>query len=299
MTRRWGGVVLLVVAMLGALIITRLDGVRVAGTATVPPGAGAPSVGECAVRFTEPSATTPVPASPDPGADKEAAPQVGEVPASGVRFGACTGEHIGEVVAYRTMPQRALTEADRAADVRWCRSIASDYQAHARWRVRDAASGIWTPSTGQQFTAVLSDVLSESDQPRWSACMVGAFGHEPYAGSYLQSFAVGAPPAPFGRCQMNGARAREVSCTTPHDAQEFGVGSGAPMPAREAVAACRELISEMTGLAEVTADGVLRTEVVGGGARSAEPVRCRVSVVGPARLTATLIGVGGGPLPLS
>ncbi|MGS0687004.1 hypothetical protein ACVBEQ_17990 [Nakamurella sp. GG22] len=297
MTRRVGGIALLIVALLGTLIITRLDGVRVAGTAIAPPGVGAPSVGDCAVRFVGPAPTTPAQVR-DPRAPGAPADEVSTILESGVRFGACTGEHVGEVVAYRTMPRQALTEVDRAADVQWCRSVAGDYQAHARWRVRDAASGVWIPLTGQQFTTVLSDVFPVSDEPRWSACMVGATGNEAYTGSYLQSFAVGMAPAPFGRCMTDGERARDVSCTAPHDAQEFGVGSGAPMSAREAVAACRELIAAMTGMADITAAGRLRTELVGGGTRSADPVGCRVSVVGPAQLTATLIGIGNGGLPL-
>ena len=126
MTRRAGGIAVLIVALLGTLIITRIDGVRVAGTAIAPPDVGAPSVGDCAVRFAGPAPTAAARAETDPRASGAPAFGVSTVQESGVRFGACTGEHVGEVVAYQTRPRQALTDVDRAADVQWCSTVASD-----------------------------------------------------------------------------------------------------------------------------------------------------------------------------
>ena len=57
----------------------------------------------------------------------------------------------------------------------------------------------------------------------------------------------------------------------------------------------------MTGLPDVNAGGVLRIQVVGGGAEAGggERGRCQLIAVGPNRLIGTLIGIGTGTLPLA
>ncbi len=212
-------------------------------------------------------------------------------------FTGCAGDHLGEVVAYRRMAQQRSTDDDRTADIDWCRSVAADHRAHAQWRVSDTAGGRWTPSTGQRFTAVLSAPLGDLDEPRWAACLLLPPDGETYRGSYLRSLAFGPAPAPFGRCFTDTAESL-VSCAQPHTVQEFGRSAGPPSSARVMVAACRELIGAMTGMADPTGGGVLRTAVVGGGSTDGGTASCRVSAVGDRLLTGTLIGIGDAPVPL-
>jgi len=86
------------------------------------------------------------------------------------------------------------------------------------------------------------------------------------------------------------------------------------MTARDAIETCRSLVARMTGMSDITAGARLLLEVVGGstdggggetaaGTRnprhsSAGSASCRLSVIGEARLVATLIGVGDDALPL-
>lgn len=81
--------------------------------------------------------------------------------------------------------------------------------------------------------------------------------------------------------------------------QEFGTSVGPPAGAREVVTACRELIRAMTGMADATGGGMLRTAVVGGGSADGGATSCRLSVVGDRLLIGTLIGIGTAPVPLA
>ncbi len=317
--RRAIGVAVLILSVVAAAVVARLDGTRVAGRAIAPPGLTAPDVGDCVASFPDP-AQAPAPGDIARGATDPTdsviprpLPQVGVVEETGVTFSGCTGDHLGEVVAYRRMAAQRQNDADRIADIDWCRSVAGDYRAHLQWRVADAAGGIWQPSTGQRFTAVLSAPFVDPAEPRWSACLLLPPAGETYRGSYILSLALGPAPAPFGRCLQGSAE--PASCAGPHTSQEFGTGSEPPPNARHGVASCRELIGAMTGMAELTAGGRLRTELIvaspagggssaAGGAASDDPAAsgassCRLSVVGSQVLTASLIGIGDAPVPLS
>jgi hypothetical protein len=291
-----------VVAVLAALVASRVGGTRIAGRAIAPAGLGAPSVGECVRSFTDPAAAAPpvqeFDAARDPrtSAGRAALPAVGVVGEPDVTFTDCSGNHLAEVVAYRRMPRQVASDADRGADVDWCRSVARDYLAHVQWWVNDAAGGTWLASTGQRFTAVLSAPFILADEPRWSACLVLPPAGESYRGSYLRSLAFEPAPAPFGRCFDRVLPRVPVSCAQPHNVQEFGVSSGRPTVAEESAARCRDLIEAMTGMDDISEGGRLRVDVYSeaapGGATS-----CRLSVVGDGRLTGTLIGIGTAPLP--
>ncbi len=276
-TRRAVGIAVVLLAVLAVVVAARLDGSRVAGRAIAPPGLSAPDVGDCVASFADPAqaAVGPDIAGGTGVAEGTAAPRrlpdVGVIEESGVTFTGCAGDHLGEVVAYRRMALQQQGDADRTADIDWCRSVAADYRAHLQWRVNDASGGLWLPSTGQRFTAVLSAPFVDPQEPRWSACLVLPPDGERYRGSYLRSLAVGPAPAPFGRCLTGTPTERPVSCTALHTGQEFGVTSG-PVPAgRSGIASCRALIAAMSGLRDITAGGRLRTELVSGATSPVAP----------------------------
>ena len=303
MTRRAAGVALLVVALLAVVVVARIGGTRVAGRAIAPPGLSAPTVGDCVAGFADPAHAAPtaetsqVPTTSASPSAPRPLPDVGVVDEAGVTFSGCAGGHLGEVIAYRRMAQQWQADADRSADIDWCRSVAGDYRAHLQWRVSDAAGGLWSPSTGQRFTAVLSAPFVDPQEPRWSACLVLPPAGEKYAGSYVRSLAFGPAPAPFGRCFTDAPAELPASCAEPHTGQEFGISSGPPATARAGVASCRELIGAMTGMSDPTGGGSLRTEVVGSTATGSSS--CRLAAVGNRRLTGTLIGIGDAPVPLT
>ncbi len=293
---------MLVIALLAVVVAARVDGTRVAGTAIAPPGLRAPHVGDCVAAFANlrqvvPALETPVPAVASDDSTELPPPAVGIVDETGVTFAECTGDHLGEVVAYRRMSQQWASDADRRGDIDWCRSVAADYRAHLQWRVSDAAGSLWGPSTGQRFAVVLSAPFVDPAEPRWSACLVLPPDGETYRGSYLRSLAYGPAPAPFGRCFTDDPVESPTSCAGLHRGQEFGVSSGPPPVTRNGIVRCRELIGAMTGMADLTGGGRLRTELVDGGTAANGAISCRLTAVGTYRLTGNLIGIGSGRLP--
>jgi hypothetical protein len=304
-SRRVAGAGLLVVALVGLLVINGLRGVRVAGTAIAPPGRSAPAVGDCLIQLRTASLT-------GPAAGRPASEPVIGISEDAVSFARCgSADQLGEVVGYQQYPQQS---AATDTDIGWCQQISDDYRAHQVYRFKDAAGGLWEPSTGQRYVAVLSRPNADQHEPRWVACAVLAPYVESYRGSYLRSLADAPAPPPFGLCLTGGEAPRWVSCLTGHRTQELGTGTGQPMTARAGIAACQTLIASMTGLPDITAGGRLRVEVVGGSPPPAElatgaepgpstrgsagPGSCRLSVLGQQQLVGTLIGVGTGALPI-
>lgn len=306
-TRRLAGAALLVVALLGSVVVGGLRGVRIAGTAMAPPGLSAPAVGECLLHLRDTSVAGP----PD---NRPSTQPVAGVSEDAVTFAGCgQSGHLGEVVGYQQYPQQS---AATAADISWCQRVSDDYRAHQRYRFEDATSGLWEPSTGQRFLAVLSRPNADQIEPRWAACVVLAPNLESYRGSFLRSLADAPAPPPFGLCLAGISTQHWVSCEDRHQTQEFGSATGQKMTARSAVAACQMLISAMTGLSDITAGGQLRVEVVGGSPIGTAPATgdaepdgstgglvgpgsCRLSILGAPQLVGTLIGVGGGALPVA
>lgn len=298
--RRLGGVILLVAVLLGSLLFARIGGVPIAGNAIAVPGAGVPRVGDCLREISGP-VTVPSNGAPPPTGS------VGIVGESSVTFSECGEQHVGEVVAFRMTPGSTATGA--AGSV-WCTDVAQGYQSSVVWRIYGAPADLWNPVSNHEFIAI----LSATPEYPWAACAVLAPGMERYSGSYVESLpGFLPPPAPFGSCRTTSETSESwVPCTSPHRVQEFGVAVKAGMSSRDGVAACKELIEAMTGLPDVNAGGVLKIQVVGGGANiggadsnvpSAEAEaghgRCRLIAVGPNQLIGTLIGIGTGKLPLA
>jgi hypothetical protein len=296
--RRLGGVLLLIAAVLGSLLLTRIGGVRIGGSAIAVPGAAEPRPGDCLREVSGPlvDSSRGVFVEPPPAS-------VGE---TSVSFSDCAEEHVGEVVAFRRPPSPSGAVATGDADARWCHDLAMGYRSHSSERLVAASGGLWEPTADHRSIAVVS---AFAEYP-WGACAVLAPGLESYSGSYVQSLAGRPVPAPFGRCRSGDHADRWVSCSSPHPVQQFGVAVRAGMLPRGAVDGCRELVRVMTGMPDVNAGGLLKIQVVGGrstpggnvddSTAEKEPVfaRCRLIAVGPNLLTGSLIGIGTGQLPL-
>jgi hypothetical protein len=303
--RQRAGIGLLVVTVLAALVVARLGGARVAGTATMTPGVKAPVVGECLVSLIDKAIATPAVGRP-------ASQPVSGVSEDKVRFAECTSApRIGEVVGLQRYPHQS---SPVEADIAWCQRVSDDHWAHENYRYREAAAGLWKPSTGQRFVTVHSRPNVDLMEPRWAACVLVAPNVEQYSGSYVRSLADAPAPSPFGLCLAGTANERWVSCADRHRTQELGEGTGAPMTARDAIETCRSLVARMTRMPDITAEGRLLLEVVGGSTdgtggatangtlnprhSSAGSASCRLTVIGEARLVGTLIGVGEDALPI-
>ena len=300
MSRRVVGMAVLCLALLCSVVIAKSGGLRIAGAATLSSGL-VPTVGDCLAAVSGPVATG-VPPSPV---------SIDSIGANAVRFGGCADDHIGEVLAFRPMPDQsggngAASTFSTGSDGEWCQQVAVGYRAQVRYRLRDASIGLWVPVTGQRFVTILSVPSTDPMRPRWAACAVISPGLEAYRGSVIDPMTRDPAPAPFGLCRTGDQTDRWVSCVLPHRTQVFGTAGGQPLSAGQGSSACRALIESMTGMTDLSAGGVLRVVVAGGpgkdgtsGAGSLRSARCGLSVVGDGQLTGTLIGIGARPLPLA
>lgn len=286
--RRPCGVMLLIDALLGSLLIPRVGGMRIVGT--VSPIGTAPQVGACLHAATGSLAAStrggfpPVPLS---------VTSVGETTVS---FSDCSDQHVGEVVAVRLTPRHHSDGTIRdVSDTEWCNSIASSNRTRTIKRFSHSPDDAWKPETSLRFLAILGGYRETS----WAACAVLAPGFELYSGSYISSLEGRPTPAPFGTCRSGRNPDRQVSCTSPHSVQEFAVSAGGSS-STDVVGRCTSLVQAMTGLPDVNADGLFRVQVVHDSPPAGDVYvdRCRLTVVAPHRLIGTMIGVGAGKLPL-
>jgi len=276
--RRLLGAVLVLAVVLGVPIAGRRDGQRVVGTAVLARTVVVPAVGDCLAALTGPTPTL-VPMVVEPSA--------AVVDGSSAMFAGCGGTHLGEVAALRRDPPGPDQATRTSGAARWCTDVGVTYREHLRWQAA-AAGGEWTPAVVQRFLAVVSGPGADG----WAVCVVLAPGLEPYRGSYLGSLADTAAPAPFGSCRSGDLPEQQVSCQLPHREQLLGT---APSGVTPTDAGCRALAARLTAMSDPTGSGRLAVGVVGTGAAAT----CRVRVAGPERLTATLLGLGDAPLPLT
>lgn len=274
--RRLVGVGIVLVVALCVPAAARWNGLPVSGSAVVARTVVVPGVGDCVAALTGP---TP-PLQPLVFGISAAVVDDGSVV-----FSTCVGTHVGEVVAFRRDGAGAGTRAGMAG--KWCTDVAASYREHLRWQVAAVAAGVWSPVMVQRFVAV----IGASGSDRWAVCAVLAPGLERYRGSYLGSMADAAAPPPFGSCRSGEVPDRRVSCETPHGQQVFGTLLPGATPTMDS---CRGLVGRLSAMTDPTGGGRLEVGVADlGGAAT-----CRVRVVGPQRLTGTLLGLGDGPLPL-
>ena len=276
--RRLLGVALVLIVALGLPSVVRWNNRPIVGAAVVARTVVVPGVGDCVGALTGP--TPPL------------LPLVFGISAAVVDetatvFSTCVGTHVGEVVAFRREVPGASDHARSSAAGKWCTDVAAGYREHLRWQVAPVAAGVWSPAVVQRYLAV----LSAPGPDRWAVCAVLAPGLEWYRGSYLRSMADAPAPAPFGSCRSGELPDRRVSCETPHGQQVFGTVMAGATPTMQS---CRDLVARLTAMADPTGGG--RLEV--GLADLGSVATCRVRVVGPQRLTGTLLGLGDAPLPL-
>jgi hypothetical protein len=272
------GLVLLVAVVVPAA--ARWDGLRTAGSAVVARTVVVPGVGDCVAALT--GLTPPL----QPLVFGISAAVVDE---RAVIFAPCVGAHVGEVVASRRDADGVDGGAEERAGAaaRWCTDVAVGYREHLRWRVAAVASGVWSPVVAHRFVAVVSG----SGADRWAVCAVLAPGLERYRGSYVRSMADLPAPAPFGSCRSGEVPDRRVSCQVPHGQQVFGAALPGATPSMDS---CRALVGQLTAMSDPTGDGRLEVGVADLGSAAT----CRVRVLGPQRLTGTLLGLGDRPLPV-
>ncbi|HEY4990870.1 MAG TPA: hypothetical protein VII33_02165 [Nakamurella sp.] len=292
MPRRALGIVLLAIVVVTAVASGRLGGLRVAGEAVALPGLGAPAVGDCVADVHGPvSVGLPTGSITVTTASEKS-----------VHFADCSGSHVGEVVAARTVGQGA----DSLSNDAWCGGVATGLTSSAAGPAQNAPGAPWTPAPGPRFMVILG-ALPGASSFKWAACAVTSPGFEAYHGSFVQSLTDGATPSPFGVCRPGADSLAWASCSGPHPVQEFGTTTALSPDAEQS---CQQLIAHLTGMPDISVGGLLQTDVVGQdgngnangsadgkGDGTSAAASCELSVVGKRVLDGTLIGVGTGPVP--
>ena len=281
-------------------------GRQVAGAAVRAPIPGAPVPGDCLqaplVRNGSPMSFLEFSIAAAPAGP--CVPGIGPGDGSGGGSGGDSSrpatENYGEIVSVTPgvlAPRANIAGRLGSAGPGLCGQGAADYLG---WTAQP-----WTPVLVDAVSLVGPDTEQYLGGQRWLACAV-VTGDHGYRGSVRDGRA-GAVADLYGRCDdTRSSPVLRVWCFQPHDTEVFGsavVENGAA----DLTPSCLGLVAQRTGMSDPTDGGLLRVSAAavnppGWPAVAAQPgemeaVACAVTVTGGRLLTASLVGVGGGPLP--
>lgn len=235
MRRRIIGLLVLLVALLGFAVTTRLNHpVTVAGAAGLEPGEPMATVDECLL--------TPPPTT--------YAFRPGEALSPQAKLGSCAEAHYGEVIA---VVQGDLNEQS----VNTCHS--ADPLGYLGIPV--ATPNNWAAVPAFAMALAGPDARQYAAGQHWFACVVSvAPGEAAITTPLRDAYSTGTPPASFASC-LSAADpyfASSVSCSTPHRSELFAfAGLAGPLGGIDDLdAKCRQLIDDATGIPDLAADGL-------------------------------------------
>ncbi len=314
MDRRWTGLLIVVVVVLGAAALPAVVGKRIAGVATSAPVPGPPRVGDCL--------TLPEDGGADPYAGSGYAARSVQ-PCAGVRF----GEVVATIRDRRPTAPAAPTIAPPTDGSALNTDPNQSACVDAVWRYlgvplaadhSPVLATYWAPlgflgvapsgptarqrAAGQKWVACLLFVNDEHGSSVW------------YPGTARNSFATGTAPGAFAVCLGSADISTEqpTSCDRPHRVEVFGTTSTArPGLTGELLdRSCRTLVAAMTRASDATAGGRLEVRAVAvhegvaglaAGLGSADDISgvaaCLVIAPAPRLLGAALLGLGDKPIP--
>lgn len=149
----------------------------------------------------------------------------------------------------------------------------------------------------------------------WLACLVapapamGGGPEQPADGTLKDAGATGVARELVSHCLDGVApNGRQTACTAPHDQETFGWNFvDEPLSREELQAGCTDLVAELTGLPDPTADGRLQTLMLtqdrDGDPEAGDPVptdssfSCAVTTADGSKLVGSLRGLGDNPVP--
>lgn len=280
MPRRVTGALILLVGLTVALVLPAVVGRPIAGTAGRPPVPEPPVVGDC---LTAPP-------------ERAASPLILPVAPATAPVAACTsgGTSFGEVV----LVTRASTPAALAA-VEWD-DCGAPLQTYLGW-----PSSRWRPAQSAVLALLGPDAEQVAVRQAWVACAITT-GPPGYPGSVRDGFGPAAdrygdcdPTRPFDPAPR--------PCDEPHDQEAIGRAVVGYDDLAGLDQSCTDLVRQRTGLADPTAGGRLAVLVAPVDPNTVPPdvsaggqaMTCGIRVVGTGKLTASLVGIGDRPLPLS
>lgn len=292
------GALLLVAAIVVAVVLPQLRVDRVAGAAVTAPILGAPDVGACILQD---------PTHAPTGVYGVAAPS----------YGSCSAAHFGEVIQIftdsSTFPRVQIGRASVPNPV-ICNPAASSYLAvdqvtprNDRGDYRSVSFAPWLPiSTGSVGLIVPSAVQRAAGQ-HWIACVTRASISRSFRGTVRDAYLGGELPDAYATCADElPPTTTKIDCATTHQVEIFASTTRSNDLPDQAnlTSSCSDFLQYVTGRIDLSAGGRLAIRAISvrtkaGGDPDGAQAFCGISTTGRTRLTGTLFGVGGRPLPLS
>lgn len=307
MNRRVGGVLILLLAAVGAVILSGLTTRLIAGTPIPMSVPEPPGVGDCLLEQL----------------DLGTGSADGVLSIPGARIGSCALGNFGEVIAVKP----------HFPKLRWDSSEMMNPKVVALMGCPDGlaylglpgidSNGLlagWSPAIYVRVGLVSPDVRQQAAGQDWVACVAVGFDNAAgiphrYPGRLRNAFADRSLPPTLGACaRRSGLEDAIFSCAAPHGYQVLGSAdikvAGSDDVA--ATASCRTLATRLTGMPDLTAAGrlrlvvhILRSDSDGNpvpkgrptGAGGGGNVSCGIETVGTARLTGTLLALGARAVP--
>lgn len=308
MDRRWVGLLVIGAVLVAVPVVGRLLGPGEPGTAVAEPPPGTPAIGDCitgresaVLPFWMRTVDTVVPPA-------EAAP--------------CGGARFAEVVLVFPDPSEATRGYAIDPLVQQCSDAGL---AYVGLPVVDLTGPppVWSVSSAPIPLLAGPDARQAAAGQHWLACLAAPGWQvlEPptvdedaaYEGTLRDSIPSGTHRDLFGVCVLGDTLfGTSGPCSMPHDVEVLGYGfADVPLDDRQAVEdSCRAHLEVVTGLADVTAGGVLEPRVVaaspdGFPAGADEPIavgsgmECQLVTTGTRLLRGSLLGLGDDPIPWS
>lgn len=231
-------------------------------------------------------------------------------------YGPCGAAHYGEVVQvyndsdlFPRIDLGGITAPDPAT----CEPAAHSYlgadQVSPRFDrgdYRSVSFGPWRPVATGSVGVIEPSAPQRIVGQRWIACVTLPKARLSFTGTVHDAFTGGVLPDAYASCADEFPVRSSIDCSIPHRVELFATTSRTyDLPGlADLNTSCNQFIQYVTGRTDLPSDGRLAVRAVsvlikpGGDPDTAEGF-CGITSTGNYRLTATLFGVGNGPLPLS
>ena len=243
----------MVLVLTGAAVLPGLGFGLTAGLPQAIPVSAAPAVGDCLIDA--------LPALFNVNSSSQGASAYSEL-----AVGPCSGPRYGEIVAVSAGP--AAGSSDAGTDS--CAPPASAYLGLPTANGKPApVSTFWYPSISAQWFVLGPSQRQAAAGQRWSACLVYLPSGDPrtvserYVSSLRNALLTGVDSALVGVCpddqSWNGSNAG--GCGARHRAEVFATNyfvGGRQISREQMLSTCVSLVRKATGLADVTAAGLLQ-----------------------------------------
>lgn len=278
------GLLVLLVAILTAVIVPRLDGALTGGSAVAAPIDPPPQIGSCVTRFETQSAANSAAST----ADQKS------VLVPGAEYGRCSSPIAGEVLSV----QPAAKIADQVSPAAYdsasaqCSSGIDAYLGAPAGLNSGSQATDWLPAARYTTLLVGPDAHQRAAGRTWSACVVTTVASASYARSVRGGFTDERLDDQFGYCLNSTDLSDWVPCSTPHDAQVLAWGTPVRIGTGPMRTDCLAAAAALMQTKDPTKDSALEVGLIGfQGAGSVQA--CGIRVEGNRKLTGSVVGIRG------